>query len=727
MSSNHSTCVGMMTSKSKIAYGTSVILLLLAGIPSLQAEWFWSNPYLPYTDCNGIWGTSNQNIFVVGDFGYIFHFNGTQWSVMDSGTNKTLNDIWGCRSDHIIAVGAKGTILLWNGNQWKPFPADLNGNLHEIWGVSENDFYVIRKDSVQDYVYHWNGVSFSEVPIPGNEVLYAVWGLNSDDVYIGGNVNSEIPALYHWNGSTWTSMPPPPEATSILAIWGTSAQNIYVSTWNTIIGFIYRWDGSEWHVEYEGSILQGFDTIFGTSATDVYSASNYGDFLHWDGSTWTSRLIGSGEYTEEIWGNAFQDVYAVGPHSIIMHIKNLDATYELTATDNDLHAFWSNSSDPMFAVGDKNSFIYWDGSSWTIIPVPAIDQNTNWNDIWCDGAKDVFLAGDDFGHWNGSEWNFIEGDTSDCFQSVWGFNADNVIVVRSDGSILRWNGTETELIDINPDYSFSSVWGASPNRIFIAGKNSHTESGVIIDYDGTNWKEYSIPPVGPLTDIHGLNSSDVMAVGDSGVILHWDGFVWRQMYSTIDLDLNGIWMIHPDEVLACGKVEIVLRYDGWNWEKLNAYSGYSIYGIRGNSLENFLVCGANGIIRQWKGSMDPQPGAVLKVNRLNVHSNDDFQAQVRVTGKNSTGMNARVFVALDLGTGDYWFWPGWTKWPPDFEYMELSLERGENKIMDVFNFIWPVTDSEDIITIQLISFMTDDEFELIGDIDIESIEFQDID
>ena len=41
-------------------------------------------------DLSGVWGSSGEDVFAVGAFGTILHYDGTAWSLMDSGTTEGL-------------------------------------------------------------------------------------------------------------------------------------------------------------------------------------------------------------------------------------------------------------------------------------------------------------------------------------------------------------------------------------------------------------------------------------------------------------------------------------------------------------------------------------------------------------------------------------------------------------------------------------------------------------
>ena len=78
---------------------------------------------------NGVWGSSNSDVFAVGDGGTILHYDGSTWTTMNSGTNYSLTGVWGSTSSDVFAVGfvfwhigGAGTIvlldLLWPYASW---------------------------------------------------------------------------------------------------------------------------------------------------------------------------------------------------------------------------------------------------------------------------------------------------------------------------------------------------------------------------------------------------------------------------------------------------------------------------------------------------------------------------------------------------------------------------------------------------------------------------------
>jgi hypothetical protein len=64
-----------------------------------------------YTTIDDIWGSSSDDIFFVAGGGLIWHYNGIEFSSMQSNTSNHLTGIWGSSNSSVFAVGSDGTIL----------------------------------------------------------------------------------------------------------------------------------------------------------------------------------------------------------------------------------------------------------------------------------------------------------------------------------------------------------------------------------------------------------------------------------------------------------------------------------------------------------------------------------------------------------------------------------------------------------------------------------------
>ena len=81
-----------------------------------------------------MWGSSGSDVFAVGVYGTILHYDGSSWSAMSSGTSADSHGVWGSTGSDVFAVG-NGTILHYDGSAWS---AMSSGTDHGSWGVGQS-------------------------------------------------------------------------------------------------------------------------------------------------------------------------------------------------------------------------------------------------------------------------------------------------------------------------------------------------------------------------------------------------------------------------------------------------------------------------------------------------------------------------------------------------------------------------------------------------------------
>ena len=94
----------------------------------------------------GIWGSSEADIWAIGESGVILHFNGTRWELSQQSSlfPASLLQIWGnCRND-VWAAGQSGTLLHYDGLQWSRVPDSSsvrrpNRDLSALWSCGSQD------------------------------------------------------------------------------------------------------------------------------------------------------------------------------------------------------------------------------------------------------------------------------------------------------------------------------------------------------------------------------------------------------------------------------------------------------------------------------------------------------------------------------------------------------------------------------------------------------------
>jgi hypothetical protein len=164
---------------------------------------------------NACWGSSPNDVFVVGNGGQIHHFDGTSFSQMTSNTTKDLGSVWGTSHNNVWATGwnsSKGeTVLMhYDGTSWKEDELSTSGKINDyaigtVWACDSAGVPIAVIAGTRVLHKTGNGIWRSDTSEVGN-------GLGGGD-YIGigafGGTSTDIFAVggwgfvSHWNGKTW--------------------------------------------------------------------------------------------------------------------------------------------------------------------------------------------------------------------------------------------------------------------------------------------------------------------------------------------------------------------------------------------------------------------------------------------------------------------------------------------------------------------------------------------
>lgn len=143
----------------------------------------------------GVWGAAPNNVWAVTSRGYVLHWNGTNWSIVDQG-DRVLLDVWGSSPDDVFAVGKAGLILHWNGSRWSAMKSGSDEILTRIWGASGKDVYAVGEHGT---VLHYDGSAWQREKVPSGGSFDMVSGSGSNDVFVAGWGG----ACLHFDGRAW--------------------------------------------------------------------------------------------------------------------------------------------------------------------------------------------------------------------------------------------------------------------------------------------------------------------------------------------------------------------------------------------------------------------------------------------------------------------------------------------------------------------------------------------
>ena len=99
-----------------------------------------SNEWLTDNNLSDMWVFAADNLYAVGEYGIVIHYDGTTWETQNSTTRDPLYALWSPDPDRLWAVGANGTILYYNGTFWSEVNHGVGNDPHyAIWGAATDD------------------------------------------------------------------------------------------------------------------------------------------------------------------------------------------------------------------------------------------------------------------------------------------------------------------------------------------------------------------------------------------------------------------------------------------------------------------------------------------------------------------------------------------------------------------------------------------------------------
>lgn len=269
------------------------------------------------TNLSGIWGSSSNDIFVVGARGAVLHFDGAGWVKQESGTSQNLTAVWGSSSADVFAVGFDGTILHFDGRRWSRQISGTTRALSAIWGDSPSNVLAVGRSGT---ILRFDGRAWRAEQSGSRQDLLAVWGLSASDVYAGGARGT----LRHFDGTTWNRVDSGSDwKWQFNALGGTSATDVYAAGWRgeiaavdeTRAGVLLHYDGRTWEA-VPGAETELVSSVWALSSTHVLltgmTLNGLNDVRHYDGKV-LSTLASDGRFDfRRLWIAPGGEVFAVG-------------------------------------------------------------------------------------------------------------------------------------------------------------------------------------------------------------------------------------------------------------------------------------------------------------------------------------------------------------------------------------------------------------------------------
>lgn len=160
----------------------------------------WSNVELPVLSrprvwaFYKVWGSSADDVYVVGQSGGCLHYDGKTWSELGLGTSEDLISVWGTGPDRVAIVGGRssGVLVTWDGQESKTTSLAPLPGLNGVW-MGEDD--VIHVAGIQGTLAEvdFKSAEVLRAEVDTRLVLHAIHGSGERILTVGGNLGSSVP------------------------------------------------------------------------------------------------------------------------------------------------------------------------------------------------------------------------------------------------------------------------------------------------------------------------------------------------------------------------------------------------------------------------------------------------------------------------------------------------------------------------------------------------------
>ena len=261
------------------------------------------------------WTTSSTNAWAVGEFGFIYRWNGTTWARQTAPTIATLNAVWGASATEAFAAGDNGTMLRFNGTSWTTMSFPSTASVYGLWGSSASNVFAV---TAAGEVVRFNGATWSVVTTTGT-ALWAIHGTTPSDIVATG----ENGAALRFTGTSWSPIAASTSGT-LAGVWssGTSAISVGAASSGSS-GVSFNFNGTSWTSFSTGS-SRVLTSIWGPNASDLYATGEQGTLLRFNGSSWTALTTGTTDLLWSVTGapGGSGGAFAVGYNSTVVAGSN---------------------------------------------------------------------------------------------------------------------------------------------------------------------------------------------------------------------------------------------------------------------------------------------------------------------------------------------------------------------------------------------------------------------
>jgi hypothetical protein len=525
-------------------------------------------------------GTSSDDVYALGDA--ILHYDGTRWSPIELPARRArfFTAAWAGGAGLVLADG-DGDVFVRKDGHWI-WDASFD-RINDMWASGPADVYAIGYRNM----LHFDGTEWSSVDLPPHDGLFAVTGTGADDVVAVG----ERGLVLEYDGAAWTAA----ELDSF-NLYRAVARSASGRTFVADHGRIFEITGSTPKVILdqlnEPILCIDGETLYAVGRTWSNRAFS---IRRYDGAAWSIAYEWTGDVTD-MWISSDGVLFVVGRNGLLWRSTGQggDAVRPYPLRLGLMDAW---STDGTVFLAGAGAYRVDDGV-WTdlnkeyVTSVPARSlHGRNRHDIYAVGEQMIL-------HFDGARWTWVNAGLGTDLRSVWVDEDQGVLAVGQDenydGVLVEYDGREWKRTPIpTKGESLGGVWG-SGERAFIVGAN-----GLIVARDNGEWRVMTPPTSADLTDVWGLDDQHVYAISSTpSEICFYDGRTWealwiREVYVT---PMASVWGTSPDNLFVVDDFGTIARYDGRTWSPLPRMLGDGVRAVCGLRGRDVMTAGYYGTV-----------------------------------------------------------------------------------------------------------------------------------
>lgn len=544
----------------------------VCALPRLCQQGFcWENPLPQGNTLFGVFAFGPRAVWAVGEAGTVLFWNGERTQLIDVGTTADLRGIYGTSTNELFVVGDQGTIVRFDGSSWVRETVSGVYRINVVW-VAANGAAFAGANGGSVLKRGAGGVWSEMILSPSNTAdIVALTGLSDGQVF--ATTFARVYRLPTLSSNTWVGEAPWPGPSRDTLLMSSLGSRLFAG--GKLSGQNYgqvleRQPDAGWR-QYGPNIPMGF-TALNVSVDALFVGSPGGVItkLELDGGLSPAPLSRDGG----IFGLATLaagTVFAVGEWGTMAIVADAgvrELSYGGVARvnglcgDADARVYGAADDFSVFERRSSSAGVRWDSVT------RAVQNGNRWLSCFADGPDRVWVMSDDRYYLrqvggvfvrrdtsNGSDWlgvwgsasgpyyfvndsaqiySSVTGDapnsTSGTFgpaQGIWGVAADDVLVVTGSGQVRIHTTSWSDLTEPEPNRNLRGVHG----RRFLDGGVVYSVVG-----HGTAWRRNNGVFTADFLDAgHALRGTwvtaqgDIWAAGDDGGVNlpQGRGVLWR--------------------------------------------------------------------------------------------------------------------------------------------------------------------------------------------------------